>query len=120
MKYSNWAAFEYGGSSLSYFSEILAGLEHEMRAQGEEPVDGSIAPGWGPLPCIPPFGCRVLMPRVATELDALESSIKSMFTAARALIHQAKGMPIPITEFEVEVSGLPGPAPDKRDHIPTP
>ena len=120
MKYSNWAAFEYGASSLSYFSEIFAGLEHQMRAQGEEPVDGNIGLGWGPLPCIPPFGCRVGIPRVETELDALESSVKGMFAAARALIDQAKALSPPIVDFEVEISGLPGPAPDKRDHTPTP
>lgn len=118
MKYSNWAAFEYGGSSLSYFSEILAGLEQQIRNQGENPAFGNIGPGWGPLPCIPPFGCRVIMPRVEDELDNLETSIKAMFAAARDLIQQAKGLPVPITEFEVEVSGLPGPAPDRREHDP--
>lgn len=119
MKYSNWAAFEYGASSLSYFSEILAGLEFAVRNQGENPVFGSIGPGWGPLPCIPPFGCRVAMPRVEHELAALEASVKEMFLAAHALIEQAKGLPTPILEFEVEISGVPGPGPDRREHDPT-
>jgi len=49
MRYSNWGAFEYGGSSMTYFSEILAGLEFAIRAQGENPVFGNIGAGWGPL-----------------------------------------------------------------------
>jgi len=114
LQYSNYSAFAYLSSAFKILSEAFAGLEAEVKAHGATPPPGNVTMfDW--IPCIPGFPCRMPVANLQSLLDAVKDQVDTQYIAACDMIHQAH-----VTDFEMRISELPGPAPNRPGGSPNP